>query len=76
MTSAIESATLTVEEAAKLLGIGRQTAYDLARQMKLPGARRLGRRIVVARKALEAFLDDEVNEAAADGAGALSKNRQ
>ncbi len=62
MTSAIESATLTVEEAAKLLGIGRQTAYDLARQMKLPGARRLGRRIVVSRKALEAFLNDDYDD--------------
>ena len=67
MPSAIESATLTVEEAAKLLGIGRQTAYDLARQMKLPGARRLGRRIVVARKALDAFLDDEITENGARG---------
>ena len=51
-----ESVTLTVTETAKLLRIGRQTAYDLAAQGKLPGARRLGRRIVVSRRALEDFL--------------------
>ena len=52
-----KSATIKVDEAARILGIGRQTAYDLARQGKLPGALRLGRRIVVSRRALEAFLD-------------------
>jgi len=57
MTTSGERATINVEEAAKILGIGRQTAYDLAAQGKLPGARRLGvRRIVVVRKALEDFL--------------------
>lgn len=54
----LEPATMRVEDAARLLGIGRQTAYDLANQGKLPGARRLGRRIVVSRKALERFLLD------------------
>ena len=52
-----EPATMKVEEAAMLLGIGRQTAYDLAAQGKLPGALRLGRRIVVSKKALERFLE-------------------
>ena len=52
-----ESATVKVEEAARILGIGRQTAYELARQGKLPGALRLGHRIVVSRKALERFLE-------------------
>jgi excisionase family DNA binding protein len=56
MAVTIESATMKVEEAAKLLGIGRQTAYNLAKQGKLPGALRLGRRIVVSRKVLETFL--------------------
>jgi len=54
----IQPETMKVEEAARRLGISRQTAYDLAREGKLPGARRLGRRIVVSRKALEAFLED------------------
>ena len=52
-----ERKTLTVVEAAKILGIGRNTAYELARQGKLPGALRLGRRVLVSRKALEAFLE-------------------
>ena len=52
----MESAVMKVSEAARILGIGRQTAYNLAAQGKLPGARRLGRRIVVSRKALEIFL--------------------
>ena len=51
-----ESATMKVEEAARILGIGRQTAYSLAAKNLLPGARRLGRRIIVSRKALEIFL--------------------
>ena len=52
-----ELATMKVEEAARMLGIGRQTAYDLVAQGKLPGALRLGRRIVVSKKALERFLE-------------------
>jgi excisionase family DNA binding protein len=38
--------TLTVEQAAKLLGIGRSTAYELVRTGDIPSLR-LGRRIVV-----------------------------
>ena len=52
-----EQATVKVEEAARILGIGRQTAYELAAQGKLPGALRLGRRWVVSRKVLEAWLE-------------------
>jgi excisionase family DNA binding protein len=51
-----ESATVNVEEAAKILGIGRQTAYTLASRGELPGALRLGRRIVVSKQALARFL--------------------
>ena len=57
-TEGTQTATVKVGEAARILGIGRQTAYELARQGKLPGARRLGHRIVVSRRALEAFLED------------------
>ena len=57
MSDLSKSATIKVEEAAHILGIGRQTAYDLAAQGKLPGARRLGRRIVVSKRALERFLE-------------------
>ena len=52
-------ATMSVTQAAQLLGIGRQTAYDLANTGKLPGARRLGRRIIVSKRALERFLDGD-----------------
>ncbi len=38
--------TLTVEQAAKLLGIGRSTAYELVQTGDIPSLR-LGRRIVV-----------------------------
>jgi excisionase family DNA binding protein len=38
--------TITVTEAAKLLGIGRTAAYEAARRGELP-TRRLGRRLVV-----------------------------
>ena len=54
----MQTATMKVEEAAKYLGIGRQTAYDLANRGELPGAHRLGKRIIVSRKALEAFLEE------------------
>lgn len=56
MKPVVEPATMKVEEAARILGIGRQTAYDLANEGKLPGARRLGRRIIVSRQAIADFL--------------------
>ena len=56
MTIKTELATMKIEEAAQVLGIGRQTAYDLANEGKLPGAIRLGKRWVVSRKALEEVL--------------------
>jgi excisionase family DNA binding protein len=50
--------TVTVEEAAKILGIGRSLAYDLAQSGELPGARKLGGRYIVSRAALLAFLGE------------------
>ncbi|MGH9154504.1 MAG: helix-turn-helix domain-containing protein [Acidimicrobiales bacterium] len=49
--------TLTVEEAAQLLGISRALAYELVARHELPSIR-LGRRIVVPRRALEVLLED------------------
>ena len=49
---------LTVVEAAKLLGISRSLAYQLAERGELPAVR-LGRRLVVPRRALERLLDVE-----------------
>jgi excisionase family DNA binding protein len=51
--------TISVEEAARQLGIGRTLAYELARSGELPGAIKLGGRIVVSERALERALDGE-----------------
>jgi excisionase family DNA binding protein len=51
------AATLSVEEAAELLGISRGLAFRLAREGKLP-AWRLGKRLRICRPALEAILRD------------------
>ncbi len=47
--------TLTVEQAAKVLGIGRSTAYELVHTGAIPSLR-LGRRIVVPTATLAASL--------------------
>lgn len=52
---AAERLTLSVDEAAALLGVSRQSAYAAARAGELP-VLRLGRRILVVRKALEELL--------------------
>jgi len=52
--------TLTVEEAAHLLGISRGLAYELARCGKLPVIR-LGHRILIPRVALEKMLSQPNN---------------
>ncbi|MFI5041707.1 MAG: helix-turn-helix domain-containing protein [Acidimicrobiales bacterium] len=47
--------TLTVEEAAAVVGISRTLAYELVARGELPHLR-LGRRIVIPRSALEALV--------------------
>jgi excisionase family DNA binding protein len=47
--------TLTVPEAAAVLGISRALAYELVARGELPNLR-LGRRIVVPRQALERLI--------------------
>jgi excisionase family DNA binding protein len=54
----IERQTLTVEEAARVLGISRSSAYGAARRGELPIVR-IGRRYVVPRAALERLLDHD-----------------
>ncbi len=51
-----ERVALSVEEAGALLGISRDLAYDLVARGELPSVR-LGRRLVVPRRALEEALD-------------------
>ena len=50
-----ERATLTVDEAATILGISRTTAYESVRRGEIP-ARRFGRRVVVLRHEPEQLL--------------------
>jgi len=50
-----ERLTITVEEAAKRLGISRGLAYTLARRGEIPAVR-LGRRLVVPAGAIERIL--------------------
>jgi excisionase family DNA binding protein len=57
MTNTENRQTITVEQAAVLLGIGRASAYQLARTGKLPGIRRLGKRYLVAIRELENFIN-------------------
>jgi len=52
--------TLTVEEAGRLLGIGRGLAYEAARRGDIPTLR-IGRRLVVPRAALDRLLNDPGN---------------
>jgi len=48
--------TISVEETGRLLGISRGLAYELVNRGELPSVR-LGRRIVVPRRALDRMLD-------------------
>ncbi len=59
-----QRATMTVTDAARVLGISRSTAYELVRSGTLP-ALRLGRRIVVPTHALSDLLNS-VNPVSAD----------
>ena len=54
-----EKLTLNLEEAGKLLGISRQTVYLLSHREDFP-VLRIGRRILIPRKQLEAWMDRNV----------------
>jgi excisionase family DNA binding protein len=51
----MERSTMTVEEAARVLGISRSSAYECVRRGELRAVR-LGRRLVVPRLAVEQLL--------------------
>jgi len=57
-----ERLTLTIPEVAKLLRIGRNTAYEAARTGALPGVLHFGRAIRVSRAALNQFLSGQSND--------------
>ena len=50
--------TLTIEETASLLGLGRTATYEAARRGQIP-SRRLGRRVVVPVPALLEWLSSD-----------------
>jgi len=56
-----EKLTLTVEEAGRLLGLSRPSAYEAARVGQLPVIR-IGRRLLVPRARLLAMLGEPVGE--------------
>lgn len=58
-----ERLTLTVDDAAQVLGISRALAYELIARGELPSLR-LGRRIVIPRRALELLLAQVTPETA------------
>ena len=51
-----ERLTYSVEEAARLLGISRNSAYEAVRRGEIPTIR-IGRRILIPRSRLEAMMD-------------------
>lgn len=54
-----ERLTVTVQEAAKLLGLGRDKTYALVACGRLRSVK-VGKRIVIPRREVEAFLEREV----------------
>ncbi len=52
-----ERLTLTIEECAKVLGIGRQLAYDRVKTGEIP-VLKIGRRLLVPKAALKKLLDE------------------
>jgi excisionase family DNA binding protein len=52
----IECQTLKIEEAAKILGISRNTAYDAVKSGQVPTVK-IGRRLLVPKAALERMLE-------------------
>jgi excisionase family DNA binding protein len=74
----VERVTITVEEAARQLGISRGSAYAAARRGELP-AIRLNRRIVVPRVAFQRWLEgagmDPRELAAGAASGPLTRRR-
>ena len=56
---------LSVTEAARLLGISRNLAYSLISEGRLPSIR-LGRRVLVARQALERWIERQIELPLAD----------
>jgi excisionase family DNA binding protein len=61
-----ERKTMTVEQAARVLGVGRNSAYQAARAGQIP-AIRIGKRLIVPTAAFEKFLATEPKRDAKKG---------
>ena len=59
-----ERLTLTVTEAAELLGVSRNSLYEAVRRNEIPHLR-IGRRIVIPRRQLENMLDGLIESSGA-----------
>ncbi len=60
MATEVERETLSVENAGKILGLGRNKAYEAVQRGEIPSLR-FGGKIVVPRKALEQMLECAIN---------------
>jgi excisionase family DNA binding protein len=59
MSEQITKETLTVEEAGRILGIGRNSAYEAAQRGEIPTIK-IGKRLLVPVRRLQRLLDGEV----------------
>lgn len=59
----MERLTYTVREAAKVLGVGMNTAYELVNRPDFPAIRLSERRIVVPVDGLKVWLDQQAGQA-------------
>lgn len=55
--------TYSIPVLAQLAGVSKTRLYKLAEDGKLPGALRIGDRLLVSRKVADAWLDGELEEA-------------
>lgn len=62
---------IPVEQAAKLLNIGRGLCYQLVQEKRLPSIR-LGRRVLISRQALERWVQQEVGANTSDNVSSAS----
>ena len=61
-TKPAEPLLLKVEEAGRLLNLGRTTVFDLIARDQLPGVVRFGRSVRVSREALERWVRERAGE--------------
>ncbi len=60
-----EPLLLKVEEAGRLLNLGRTTVFELIANDKLPGVVRFGRSVRISREALERWVREQAGDSAA-----------